>query len=133
MTVPLPDTRLAEIRERKAAATGGGRWILLAGRTTDEYRVKAIVGEDEVVVGALDFGAGPAARDDKTFIVNAGRDVAALLAEVDRLRAELAAAHALVAAVEEHARRKADRGVVVDPNILLMILADAATPTSKEN
>lgn len=89
MSVPLSDTRLTEIRERKAAATGGGRWILLAGRTVDEYRVKAVIGEDEVVVGVLDFGAGPAARDDKSFVVNAGRDVTALLAEVDRLSTAL--------------------------------------------
>lgn len=88
MTVPLSDAQLAEIRARKAAATGGGRWILVAGRTVDDVTVKAITGEDEVVIGSLDFGAGPGARDDKTFVVTAGRDIAALLAEVDRLRAE---------------------------------------------
>jgi hypothetical protein len=91
MPTVAPPEREQQIRARLSAATGRGQWILLAGRTVDEYRVKAIVGDDEVVVGAVDFGAGPAARDDKTFVVNAGRDIAVLLAEVDRLRAELAA------------------------------------------
>ena len=82
MTDRLTDARLAAIRERLAAATPGP-W---------EARVE-VHGVSLVPLltnkGHLAFAYGDGWGDDAEFIAHAPTDVAALLAEVERLRAEL--------------------------------------------
>lgn len=89
MSEPLSDTRLTEIRALSAAATGG-HWHLDPEGCFGPGTLLADTGPYEHLIGALDFGTGEQADADKAFVLNAHQDMAALLAEVNRLRAELA-------------------------------------------
>lgn len=79
----MDDKRLKEIRERLAKTTPGP-WrqikdgLLACGLPSDTYTIK---GEHVV--------AGDVYREDAAFIANAPTDIADLLAEVERLKAEL--------------------------------------------
>ena len=82
---PMTAERLIEIRLREEAATPGP-W--------EEYRpygesFYAFLGGSHLRgVGTLEFGDGEDADADRAFTLHARQDVPALLAEVDRLRAE---------------------------------------------
>ncbi|WP_181799431.1 hypothetical protein [Kitasatospora acidiphila] len=88
MTTQLPTgEQLAAILARHGTATSG-TWYL-----QPNYGPHFVAAEHhgyEHGIGTLDFGEGDQADADREFVLNAHEDVAALLAEVDRLRAERA-------------------------------------------
>lgn len=110
MSAPMTDERLAEIRARNAARTPG-HWVAMG--EADAYNMNAyfVVSEDNIEqVHSDDWGMSPivcstlqqtptvinqllpelARKADAEFIAHAPDDIAALLDEVERLRAELA-------------------------------------------
>lgn len=104
MAEPMPDTRLAEIREREAAATPGPWWSDEDDRCWRLHGVDAVLpspsaGLPDQIVNRQILKAPK--RDtpyaeywpdeaDGAFIVHSRVDVRDLLAEVDRLRDRLA-------------------------------------------
>lgn len=116
MTAPLSDERIAEIRQRAEKATKGpwtvgndeviGLGIEQTSRGSFTYeaqlaRVLDLFDREDENVGRRHLGSQEA---DAQFIAHAREDVPALLAEVERLRAELngmrAREHALGEEVE---------------------------------
>lgn len=84
---PLADARLAEIRGRLApvVAAHGDRWKAVPWHVTEgppEVRVERNGAKDYLL-------CCPIYDSDAAFIAHAPADIAALLAEVDRLRAAL--------------------------------------------
>jgi len=87
MTQPLD---LDPIRQRHQAATGG-HWHLNRGSVDfDPNFVFAEHHGYEHGIGSLDFGDGDQADADREFVLNAHTDMGQLIAEVERLCAELA-------------------------------------------
>jgi hypothetical protein len=99
---PLSDADLAEIERRSDAATLGG-WVVL--RESEEWGglgmpVCRLVGDPALVVGhGTDLGPAAPVAADAAFIAHARKDIPRLLAEVARLRRDLA--RALAAPGEE--------------------------------
>lgn len=85
MTEPLD---LDPIQARHQAATGG-HWYVNRGSYDDPNFVVAEHHGYAHGVGSFDFGEGDEAEADREFILNAHTDIASLLAEIDRLCAEL--------------------------------------------
>jgi hypothetical protein len=85
---PLSDQQLAEIAARAAAATKGP-WSL-NGKCASNLRDNTSRPVGELICGDA----------DQDFIVHAREDVPALLAEIDRLRARVAAVRAFAASHE---------------------------------
>ncbi|MFD0405531.1 hypothetical protein [Kitasatospora sp. NPDC127116] len=77
---------LGAIQARTDAATGGDwRYEAYAG-----LGKHGVLGAANIPIGRLDFGDGDQADADRDFVLNAHRDVAALLARVRQLEAQLA-------------------------------------------
>ncbi|MEU5596859.1 hypothetical protein [Streptomyces sp. NPDC020298] len=102
MTEPLTQQQLDEIAARAQAATPGP-WEEHAAYGPDFYA--NVSGPYLRGVGTLNFGDGEDAEADREFVKHAREDVAALLAEVHRLRAQVAAVTALCDAAEKQATR----------------------------
>jgi hypothetical protein len=84
VTDPLPDRCLADIRERLSAASSAP-WIVQRDRDTLTRRVVSADGMLDANLGYL----GNASQANARFIARAPADIRVLLAEVDRLRAEV--------------------------------------------
>ena len=85
MTSQLQPDHEGEIREREAAATPGP-WR----REDDRQRLERFVTNEP---GTLDINMGYLGNNnqaDTEFVAHSRRDIPALLAEIDRLRAQLA-------------------------------------------
>lgn len=106
MSEPMSDERLAEIRERAQAATKGP-WKPYP--SMGEHFVGYVGGDYLRGVGDLSFGEGEQAEADKAFTLAAREDVPALLAEVERLRAEqVIDRQALDRAAADHAQLRVE-------------------------
>ncbi|MDH6141122.1 hypothetical protein P3T35_003135 [Kitasatospora sp. GP30] len=81
---PLSDEQLTTIRARHQAATSGP-W---RNEPYGGLGPETVLGPGMPAVAALDFGDGDQADADRDFVLNAHTDMAAVLAELDRLRAE---------------------------------------------
>lgn len=83
----LPAEWLDAIRNRHAAAEGG-HWHLDPEPHKDRDTVRTTISGYHRRIGVLKFNA-PYADENRRFVLNAHGDVALLLAELDRLTAEL--------------------------------------------
>ena len=92
---PMTDERLAEIRERLAATTPGPWHTHDYGSPADEEPTARVVHTGNFDWDAITYDGDyvvmldSESRDDADFIAHAPTDIAALLAEVNRLRGEL--------------------------------------------
>lgn len=103
---PLTDQQHADIRARHEAATSG-TWYL-----QPHHGPTFVASESagyEHGIGDLDFGVGDQADADREFVLNAHGDMEQLLAEVDRLRAELTAAGAQIHRIAAQSVAEDDR------------------------
>lgn len=87
MTAPMTPEREQEIRDRATAATPGP-WERYAGYGPTFFANDS--GPYLRGVGDFNFGVGDQAEADEAFVRHAREDVDALLAELDRVRDELA-------------------------------------------
>jgi hypothetical protein len=105
-STPLTAEQLAAIKAREAAATDGPWWNdgheIYVGEHMDIPAMCTWIGET-CAVDLPDYGAANGA-----FIAHARQDIPALLAELDRARAELAAVLAVCDAAEHQATRWED-------------------------
>lgn len=123
---PLTDQQLADIRARRHLATGG-TWYLQPAHGPNF--VAAEHHGYEHGIGTLDFGVGDQADTDREFVLNAHGDITALLAEVDRLRAELAErTQLLVDESSERERAQAERDARLHNACLELDYADHPAP-----
>lgn len=76
---------LTAIKARAQAATDGP-WRLEAHAGLGQH---GVLGPANWSVGALEFGDGPDADADREFVINAPTDIAALIAKVEHLTAEV--------------------------------------------
>jgi hypothetical protein len=106
VSAPLSEQQLAEIRARAEAATEGP-WDPCPGMSPTFYG--NIQGEYLRGVGDIAFGVGEQAEADLAFVLHAREDVPALLAEVDRLRAERAETNASLDNAVKTIREQRDR------------------------
>lgn len=95
---PITDERLAEMRRQAEAAARGPWFVMQPGAPNLMMGVWADDGDLVAFVHGMqaraDAGEFASEYDNATFIAHAREDVPDLLAELDRLRAELAASHA---------------------------------------
>ncbi|MER5678634.1 hypothetical protein ABT081_17005 [Streptomyces sp. NPDC002238] len=109
---PMTPEREAEIRAREQAATPGP-WEECPSYGTDFY---AYLGGSYLRgVGSLTFGEGEDAEADRAFTLNARQDVPALLAEIKRLRVELADQTRTTEYFANQSRRRGNR-LAADPS-----------------
>lgn len=107
-STPLTPEREQEIREREAAATAGP-WGRDAARGP-YFHSDSPADQFGIRVGDAQFGRGAQALTDREFAANAREDVPTLLAEIDRLRAELAGRPTRAAVLREAAKDADDAG-----------------------
>jgi hypothetical protein len=136
---PLSDEQHADLRAREAAATPGPwSWVEDGIQASSgEYvlwpaNIPASPSNAAEALGACGKRTEVDAQANLVFLAGARDDVPALLAEVDRLCDELAAAHCALSGIEADAERAERKGYDLDSADILQQARDgrAAAPTA---